>query len=62
MAKLNHLRCPGNGNMCSGGFQGESFSTDSETAIEGLHLATLKPRHHSYALLSAAILFLYLIL
>jgi len=39
------------GHMSSGGFRSESLSTEAETTIELLHLATHKPRHYLYAVL-----------
>lgn len=37
--------------MSSGGFRSESLSTETETKIEVLHLATHKTRHYLYAVL-----------
>jgi len=40
------------GHMSSGGFRSESLSTEAETTIEVLSLATHKPRHYLYAMLA----------
>ncbi len=38
--------------MSSGGFRSKSLSTEAETTIEVLPLATHKPRHYLYAVLA----------
>ena len=43
--------------MSSGGFRSESLSTEAETTIGVLHLATHKTRHYLYAVLAVRALF-----
>ena len=38
--------------MSSGGYRTTFLSTEAETTIEVLHLATHKPRHYLYAMLA----------
>jgi len=48
--------------MSSGGFRSESLSTEAETTIEVLRLATHKLRHYLYAVLPAVFLFPFYII
>jgi hypothetical protein len=43
------------GHMSTGGFRSKSLSTEVETTIELLKLATHKPRHYLYAVVSRCI-------
>jgi hypothetical protein len=43
------------GNMGSGGFRCGPLSTETETTIDVLHLATHKPRHYLYAMLCTVV-------
>ncbi len=43
--------------MSSGGIRSSSLSTETETTIEVLPLATYKPRHYLYAVLAAVFIF-----
>jgi len=43
--------------MSIGGVRSDSLSTEAETTIEVLRLATYKARHYLYAMLAAVIFF-----
>lgn len=47
--------------MSSGGFRSESLSTEAETTIEVLNLATHKPCHYLYAVLAPVNFYFYMI-
>jgi hypothetical protein len=47
--------------MSSGGFRSDSLSTEAETKIGVLRLATHKPRHYLYAVLAPVVIFYFYI-